>query len=272
MQICGAMMLMFTSVSSEDFLASMSAKYHKNSWIVDGCAKVGERQLDQELDKFHTAPVRCCAFHDSDKKGSCQSKEIGCVKQTYSDAKHTCADHGMRMCSWYEMKSNLCCGSGCGFDLELAWILRDSYGKKPSEFNPNLGDDRKTWTVNGCPKQGGGMVDKEFDDHQVAPVRCCSDSRASCHSKEIGCLKQTYSDAKNTCAKRGERLCSWQEMNTNLCCGTGCNFDLELAWVLKESYRNPNWPKVLEFANETSDTVLVGLSRQDFCTLCRCCV
>jgi hypothetical protein len=257
MQLPAMMIMLASTVSGEDFLAAVAAKYHKESWIVDGCAKVGERQLDQRLNKHHTAPVRCCSFHDSNSKGSCQSKEIGCVQQTYSDAKRTCADHGMRMCSWHEMKSNLCCGTGCNFDVERAWILRDSYAKNPSEFDPNLDDNRKSWAVDGCAKVGDRKKDKELTQDQVAPVRCCSDSKTFCQSKEIGCVKQTYSDAKHTCAKHGLRLCSWHEMKTNLCCGTGCNFDVELAWVLRESYGNPHWPKGLEFASESNATAIV---------------
>jgi len=235
--------------------ASASAKYHSESWAVDGCSKVGERQLDQHLNKHEIAPVRCCSFHNS-----CHSQEIGCVKQTYSDAKHTCATHGMRLCSWYEMKTNLCCGTGCNYDLETAWVLRASYGKTPSEYDPNLEEGTlpaKAWTVDGCSKVGDRKLDKEFDVDQVAPVRCCSDSTDSCHSTDVGCLQQTYSDAKHTCAKHGMRLCSWQEMKTNLCCGTGCNFDLDLAWVVKESYGNPHWHSGLEIASETNITTLV---------------
>jgi len=254
------MMVMLTKAASgEDFLAAVVTKWHDKSWIVDGCAKIGERQLDQEVSKHHTAPVRCCSFHDSSSKGSCSSKEMGCKKQTYSDAKQTCADFGMRMCSWHEMKTNLCCGSGCNFDLELAWVLRESYGKLPSEFDPDLSDNRQAWAVDGCAKAGDRKLDKELDWNQVAAVRCCSDSHLpSCQSKEIGCLKQTYSEASNTCAKHGQRLCSWHEMKTNFCCGTGCNFDLELVWVLRESYGNPHWPNAIVLSEaDNNETALV---------------
>jgi hypothetical protein len=236
------------AVAGEDSMA-LAASRHSESWTVDGCAKVGERQLDQHLDKNNLAPVRCCSFHGN----SCHSKEVGCVKQTYYDAKHTCAKQGMRLCSWYEMKTDLCCGTGCNFDLQSAWVLRDSYGKKPSEFDPNSDGNGKAWLLDGCPKVGERKLDQEADEHQVAPVRCCSDSKASCHSKDIGCMKQTYSDAKRTCANHGMRLCSWQEMKTNLCCGTGCNFDLELAWISRESYPHNG----LEIVSETNVTALV---------------
>jgi hypothetical protein len=242
-----AVVVMLTSTA-------VTAKHHSKSWTVDGCAKVGERQLDKEQSKGHLAPVRCCSYDNS-----CHSKEIGCVKQTYSHAKHTCAKHGMRLCSWYEMKTNLCCGAGCNFDLELAWVLRESYGKKPSEFDPNSHGHQKAWAVDGCAKVGDRKLDQEFDEHQVASVRCCSeiaDSKTSCHSKEMGCVKQTYSDAKRTCAHHGMRLCSWQEMKTNRCCGAGCNFDLDVAWVLRESYGNPHWPTHLEVADESNVTLV----------------
>jgi hypothetical protein len=240
--------IMVEAVSGLDSMA-VAAGHHSRSWTVDGCAKVGERQLDQHLDKKQLAPVRCCSFN----KNSCHSKEVGCVKQTYKDAKHTCARHGMRLCSWHEMKTNLCCGTGCNFDLQSAWILRDSYGKNPSEFDPNSQGNGKAWILDGCPKVGERNLDKEVDEYQVAPVRCCSDSKASCHSQEIGCMKQTYSDAKRTCSKHGMRLCNYQEMKTNLCCGTGCNFDLESAWISRESYPRSE----LETVSETNVTAVV---------------
>jgi hypothetical protein len=329
---------------------------NEKAWVLDGCPKVGERKLDQEVDEFQIAPVRCC----SDSM-SCHSHEIGCMKQTYSDAKHTCANHGMRLCTYQEMKTNLCCGTGCNFDLELAWIARESYpqtrleavsgpcpftkysrnseglcascaispwyssdnkctcGTSVSDWitedqvvpcTPNSGleavsgpcpftkytrnsgglcascaispwyssdnkctcgpsasdwitkdqvvpctpnsDGGKAWILDGCPKVGERKLDQEVDEIQIAPVRCCSDSM-SCHSREIGCMKQTYSDAKRTCANQGMRLCTWQEMKTNLCCGTGCNFDLELTWILRESYPQTG----LETVSETNFTAVV---------------
>jgi len=111
----------------------------------------------------------------------------------------------------------------------------------------------KAWLLDGCPKVGVRKLDQEVDEHQVAPVRCCSDSTASCHSKDIGCVKQTYSDAKRTCANHGMRLCSWQEMKSNFCCGTGCNFDLELAWISRHTYPH----NALETVSEANVTVLV---------------
>lgn len=104
-------------------------------WTVDGCARVQpeNRNKDKQLSKWDTAAVRCCSYHAQ----KCESTLVGCKRQTYQAAKQTCAAHGMRLCSWHEMKTNLCCGTGCNFDLELAWVLGGSYAKKPVDFDPN---------------------------------------------------------------------------------------------------------------------------------------
>lgn len=104
-------------------------------WTVDGCAKVQpeNRNKDKQLSNWETAAVRCCSYYGR----KCESQTVGCKRQTYAAAEQTCAAKGMRLCSWHEMKSNLCCGTGCNMDLELAWVLRDSYAKRPADFDPN---------------------------------------------------------------------------------------------------------------------------------------
>merc|ERR1712046_356041 len=73
---------------------------------------------------------------------------------------------------------------------------------KPSEFDPNSQGSGKAWLLDGCPKVGERNLDQEVDEYKTAPVRCCSHSKASCYSKEIGCIKQTYFDAPHVCQAR----------------------------------------------------------------------
>jgi Ca2+-binding EF-hand superfamily protein len=225
-------------------------------WAVDGCAKVKpeSRNMDKQLARSETAAVRCCSYTHT----KCESKLVGCKRLSYEAAEETCAAEGMRLCSWHEMKSNTCCGTGCNMDVELAWVLRDSYAKTPADFNPNTYAPllttttttiaRLQWTVDGCPKvhPESRNKDKQLASSATAAVRCCSYTETKCESKLVGCKRQSYEAAEETCAAQGMRLCSWHELKTNVCCGSGCNMDLEPAWVLRDSYAktpadfNPN--------------------------------
>ena len=66
--------------------------------------------------------------------------------------------------------------------------------------------------------------------NQTGAVRCCSFDGGSCKSETPDCSKLTASKAYHKCAKFRMRLCSKQELSSNICCGTGCLFDEELVW------------------------------------------
>merc|ERR1739838_183814 len=47
---------------------------------------------------------------------------LGCLAGfSFPDAEQACASRGLRLCTKVELASGLCCGSGCGFDNQLAW-------------------------------------------------------------------------------------------------------------------------------------------------------
>jgi hypothetical protein len=52
-----------------------------------------------------------------------------------------------------------------------------------------------------------------------------------CETQTVGCVEgASYSQAMQTCSARGMRLCSEQELNRGVCCGTGCGFDGRRVW------------------------------------------
>lgn len=66
-----------------------------------------------------------------------------------------------------------------------------------------------------------------------ASVRCCSNNGRRCESTSIGCLQhQTMAQATAACARRNMRLCSVQELDSGVCCGTGCGFDGHHVWTM----------------------------------------
>jgi len=69
----------------------------------------------------------------------------------------------------------------------------------------------------------------------IAAVRCCKDATAgpvTCETDVNGkCNEGDWSTAKKICEDNGHRLCTLTELQSNICCNTGCNYD----------YMHPVW-------------------------------
>ena len=65
------------------------------------------------------AAVRCCSIAGD----NCITPD-GCFEVTFDEAQEKCAAIGRRLCTPDELKDNLCCYTGCGFDAELTWQKR----------------------------------------------------------------------------------------------------------------------------------------------------
>ena len=63
------------------------------------------------------AAVRCCEMDGTD----CYTPKCSLEATSYEDAENECYEQGLRLCTPSEMKSGLCCGSGCEFDNKLTW-------------------------------------------------------------------------------------------------------------------------------------------------------
>ena len=68
---------------------------------------------------------------------------------------------------------------------------------------------------------------------QTGAVRCCSIDGASCKSEIPDCLTLTFLKAQQKCSEFGMRLCTEKELDSHICCGTGCAFDAEMVWFTK---------------------------------------
>ena len=68
----------------------------------------------------------------------------------------------------------------------------------------------------------------------IARIVCCEMDGSSCTrhtgSEKMCSARVTWNYANRVCQKMGKRLCNGQN-ELNKCCGTGCNFDVFLAWV-----------------------------------------
>jgi hypothetical protein len=103
-------------------------------------------------------------------------------------------------------------------------------------------------TMDGCPRDNDNSHDYEGDQthaeiplvvHSVdetAAVRCCSEDGSGnlqCASTVLGVCHDvaTFHDANAICREAGMRVCSQAEMQTNVCCGTGCWFNHFAVWI-----------------------------------------
>ena len=86
--------------------------------------------------------------------------------------------------------------------------------------------------ASGCPSKDNSIENTQdvISTNQTGAVRCCSYEGGSCKSETPDCSKLTLTKAYRKCAKFDMRLCSEQELSSNICCGTGCLFDEELVW------------------------------------------
>ena len=96
-------------------------------------------------------------------------------------------------------------------------------------------DQSEGGLVSGCPNLDNAIQNThdKISTTQTAAVRCCSFGGGSCKSKTPDCSKLTFSKAKQECHEFGMRLCTKKELASNICCATGCNFDIEPVWYTK---------------------------------------
>ena len=89
----------------------------------------------------------------------------------------------------------------------------------------------------GCHSEGSNPDDingfYQADD-AYAFVRCCTTDGTSC-STTSQCTNSNdltnYADAKGTCEANGQRLCTKDELLSDICCGTGGSCDSHEVWT-----------------------------------------
>lgn len=109
--------------------------------------------------------------------------------------------------------------------------------KAPSKFKTTKGP-AIGWASDGCPKQNTKKVPTGARELvSKAAVRCCSKDGNKCKSfckhKAV-----TYDAAEHVCNENAMRLCKRKELETNVCCGTGCQFDGYLVWEQQEKRKD----------------------------------
>jgi len=90
--------------------------------------------------------------------------------------------------------------------------------------------------VDGCYDRGADphRVVAHVSDGRTAAIRCCSHAGDTCTTMDLGggCQEEVlFATAVNECEANGMRLCTQTEIETRVCCQTGCGFDSDQIWV-----------------------------------------
>ena len=88
--------------------------------------------------------------------------------------------------------------------------------------------------TNGCVSKFPRDVTLQSADEEHS-VRCCNEVGDTCTSPEPCQLASTYREAILTCYDLGLRLCSRNEMVSNMCCGTGCQINQKTTWLADDT-------------------------------------
>ena len=98
--------------------------------LASGCPNRNNQNSQDMISTTQTGAVRCCSFDG----GSCESEIPECSTLTFFNAKQECSEFGMRLCTEEELAGNICCGTGCSFDIELVWYTKGNM-LRSTEFN-----------------------------------------------------------------------------------------------------------------------------------------
>jgi len=199
-----------------------------NYYVDDGCHS--ENNTPDDVVGFYqsessTAFVRCCS---TDAAGSIDCDTVSNCRDssdlvTYADAETECAAKGMTVCTKDELLSDICCGTGGNCDSAAVWT------STPEEVEYYVDDG--CHSENSTPDDVVGFYQSE---DATAYIRCCSTDGTTC-STESNCQNTndlvTYADAETECAANGMRLCTKDELLTDICCGTGGQCDSYAVWT-----------------------------------------
>jgi hypothetical protein len=88
--------------------------------------------------------------------------------------------------------------------------------------------------TDGCIHDTPNVVDACLMESDHAAVRCCDDSGSSCSSfcPDGANYLYNYTEAMNMCSYAGLRLCTRDELEARVCCGTGCSYDNHQTWYM----------------------------------------
>ena len=104
----------------------------------------------------------------------------------------------------------------------------------PPQTTP--GNQGARFTADGCSRNAKAILTTES---LIGTVRCCSLDGSSCasmtNSNECFGVDKSFDEAVNICEANGKRLCNGRELETGVCCGSGCGYDQNAVWISPEA-------------------------------------
>jgi len=89
-------------------------------------------------------------------------------------------------------------------------------------------------SADSCPRVGVPHPTEWIETSAQRTVVCCSTDGAVCDADPGGsCLPKaaTVAEAQAACAAQNMRLCTAAELDSNLCCDTGCDYNTRAVWT-----------------------------------------
>merc|ERR1712038_2230250 len=132
----------------------------------------------------------------------------------------------MRLCTMDELLSDICCGTGGNCDSLAVWT--------------STSEEVEYYVDDGCHSEKrtpDDVVGFYQSESSTAFVRCCSiDAAGSTDCETVSNCNDsrdlvTFADAETECAAKGMRLCTMDELLSDICCGTGGNCDSLAVWT-----------------------------------------
>jgi len=218
-------------------------------YIDDGCRSDGDDKRGAWVPKSgrYKFGVRCCSMDG-----------LSCITlgycpdyfKTWDDAVDRCRLNRRRLCTMRELLSDVCCGTGGSCDSSYVWTSTyrlklpsiDTPTPSPTDIPTPTPTDIPTPTPetmhyidDGCQSDKnndmrGGYVLKSLQFK--FGVRCCSMDGSSCIT--IGSCPtdfKTVDFAVVLCRQKGRRLCTKDELLSNICCDTGGYCDSFYVWT-----------------------------------------
>jgi hypothetical protein len=90
---------------------------------------------------------------------------------------------------------------------------------------------RKFYVEDGCQAREPNIPGTFQQEASQFGVRCCSLDGRSCVTHGLCPGSSTYEDAKSQCASLGRRLCTKDELLSDVCCSTGVQCDVYGVWT-----------------------------------------
>lgn len=175
--------------------------------------------------------INDCAGHSCGPFGSCVDHFMNYTCNCRDGFEQRFED-GELICGNVDDCGSMQCGDGgeC-VDLVNDYTCECNKGFELFEGEAAAGSGSEShWAVGGCPWAGEARNQIKAST-EIAAVRCCSQDGQSCQSEELGCKNGTVAEAKSICESKGLRLCSKVELQSNVCCDSGCNFDVKTTWT-----------------------------------------